>query len=518
MSITFYTRYLQCSGLFLLLLLAPGCNEPGPSAPPAPHVVVVVIDTLRADHLPLYGYDRDIAPFLSRLGAEGVVFDRACSTSSYTPEAIASLFTGRYPSATPWGAGWHARPSLNHETMAALFRDAGYATALFSESPMLDHAEFYRGFDTTECLTEFGVSGQAPNLVDKALAWLEANADKPTLLYLHILDPHAPYAPPPAEYEEFVTTRPPDPLAMEEDLRPRLSALQAEGFGPGEARFENIIQRYDAEIAFVDRAVARLFGGMARLGVLDSTLAVVTSDHGEEFLDHGYVEHAWKLYPETYRVPLIFWRPGLLEPARVSETVSLVDVLPSLLHLEGIDSDFEINGSPLFRRGDGAAHLDISDEPRIMELLIQSRCLIRGVITDEQLYLAYWKYLSPAECEATANLPRENRMAHYEGRIPPVDSWGPIVREEIYDLTADPGCKTDLSGERPEALARGRALLEEYRKTCPPQLPDRYKATKEQGILTPEEAALLEGIDPVYLAPPPNGMPDEEMLQTLGYL
>jgi len=501
------------------LLLLNACRfEPVKSPAAPPHVVVVVVDTLRADHLPLYGYARDTAPFLTKLGTEGAVFDHAVSTSSYTAEAISSLFTGFYPSATPWGAGWHARPSLNHPTLALRFREAGYKTALFSESPMLDHPEYFRGFDRTECLKTFGVSGQAPNLVAKALEWLEANADAPTLLYLHILDPHAPYAPPPAEYDAFVTARPEAPVEMEEDLRVRLSQLKADGFGAGEARFENMVQRYDAEIAFVDRAIETLFDGMERLGTLDETLAVITADHGEEFLDHGYVEHAWKLYPETFRVPMIFWRPGLIAPARVSGTVSLVDVLPTLLHLQDLEAEEGINGKNLFRKEAGVARLAVDGEPRVMELLIQSRCLIRAVITEEVLYLAYWKWLSPEDCERTANLPKENRMAFFEGAEKPIDPWGPIVREEYYDLKADPGCTTDLAATRPEALSRWRAHLEAYRETCPPQLPDRYKATKEANVLTPEQTMLLVGIDPAYLAPPPGGMPDEETLRTLGYL
>ena len=502
-----------------LLFLAAACGFEADDDKKAPdHVVVIVIDTLRADHLPLYGYARDTAPFLSRLGAEGAVFERAVSTSSYTAEAISSLFTGRYPSATSWGAGWHARPAPDLETLPTRFQKAGYATALFSESPMLDHPEYFRGFDHTECLTQFGVSGQAPNLVAKALDWLEENADKPALLYLHILDPHAPYAPPPPQYDAFVTDRPEKPLDMEEDLRTRLSALKREGFGPGEIRFENLVQRYDAEIAFVDRAIESFFQGMDHLGTLDRTLAVVTADHGEEFLDHGYVEHAWKLYPETFRIPMLFWRPGLIAPAREPRTVSLVDVLPTLLHLQDIAPGGPINGGPLFQKQENIARLAVTDEPRILELLIQSRCLIRAVATDTDLYLAYWKWLSPENCEKTANLPKENRMGFFEGSEHPTDPWGPIVREEYYDLTADPACKNNLAPASPDALARGRARLETYRATCPQQLPDRYKATKEPDVLTPAQKKLLEGIDPALLAPPPNGQPDEDMLRTLGYL
>lgn len=505
--------------LSLLLPAVTSCHKMFPREVAKPeHVVLIVIDTLRADHLPLYGYARNTAPFLSRLGAEGAVFDHAMSTSSYTAESISSLFSGYYPSATSWGTGWHARPALDRPTLAMRFQKAGYKTALFSESPMLDHAEYQRGFDEAVCLKEFGVSGQAPNLVKKALAWLEAHADQPTFLYLHILDPHAPYAPPAEQYDTFVKERPQNPVEMEEDLRIRLGALKNEGFGPGEPRFENVIQRYDAEIAFVDDAIRTFFEGMENLGVLDRTLAAVTADHGEEFLDHGYVEHAWKLYPETFHIPMIIWRPGLITPVREARTVSLVDLTPTLLHLKDIEIKDTLSGKSLFRKLNQSARLEISEEPRLLELLIQSRCMIRAVVTDNDLYLAYWKWLSPEDCERTANLPRENRMGFFEGSAHPTDPWGPIIREEFYDLKTDPACKNNRASEFPDALARGRACLGAYRITCPPQLPDRFKATKEPGVLTADQNKLLVGIDPVLLAPPPNGLPDEDMLRTLGYL
>lgn len=505
--------------LAALLFTGAACRPDGPpAARPARHVVVLVVDTLRANHLPTYGYGRDTAPFIERLGKEGVVFENAVSTSSYTAEAISSLFSGFYPSATSWGAGWHARPSLNHETLATTFQKAGYRTALFSETPMLNHPEYLRGFEHRVCLTEFGVSGQARNLVDQALAWMERHADEPTLLYLHILDPHAPYAPPAAEEGAFVTTRPAHPVEMESDLRVRLTELKQEGFGPGEERFENMVQRYDAEIAYVDGAIEALFHGLARLGTLEDTLAVFTADHGEEFLDHGYVEHAWKLYPETFRVPMILWKPGLIAPERRTDVASLVDLMPTLLHLQGLAEPHEMNGAPLFLLENNTVRPVSQPEPRTLELLIQSRCLIRGFITEDELYLAYWKWLSPEACEAVARQPKENRMAFYEGVEQPTDPWGPIIREEYYDLKADPGCKEDRAAQHPEALARWRARLEEYRATCPIQLPDRYKATKEPDALEPIHLPILENIDPAFLAPPPEGLPDAEMLRALGYL
>lgn len=479
----------------------------------------MVIDALRADHLPVYGYDRDTAPFLNSLAEESLIFTEAASVSSYTPESISALFTGLYPSASPWGAGWHARPSLNHTTLAMHFQDAGYQTALFSATPMLDHPEFHRGFDTAVCDTEFGLSRQSGRLVEMALAWLGERRTQKTLIYLHFLDPHAPYDPPDDAYGRFGGARPADPVTMDGALRSGLPALLDEGFGPGEARFEDLVQRYDAEIFDVDRAIRGYFAGLADFGLRRKSLAVVTADHGEEFLDHGFVEHAWSLYPETYRVPLLFWEPGYLAPGRKAGVVSLVDLFPTLIALQELPGAPEnLSGSTLLEKSNGMWRARTPARPRILEQLIQSRMLIRGVVTGDSLYLAYWKYLSPAECaEAAGNL-RAIRRELRDGVRAEVDPWGPIVREEYYDLARDPGCRKNLAEERPGEVARWRLYLREYQEACPPQLPDAYKATRDPSRLTPEHTRLLETVDPAWrrlLDPVPL---DEEMLQTLGYL
>lgn len=492
--------------------------EPASGYEPARHVVVILIDTLGAAHLPLYGYAVNTAPFLNLLAGESAVFTGAVSTSTYTPEAVGSLFTGLYPSASAWGAGWHARPSLNHVTMAMRFREAGYATALFSNSPMLNHPEFFRGFDDSDCLAEFGLSGQGPRLVRQGLDWLEQRGQEKSFLYLHFLDPHAPYQPPREAYRHLGGTGASAQLTLDADLRDNLPEMVTAGFRPGEPRFDDLVCRYNAEIYDVDGAVEVFFEGLESLGLNDDTLVVITADHGEEFLEHGFMEHAWKLYPETFRIPLLFWAPGRVPVGRFGGVVSLADVLPTIAALQGIPGGAAVDGVPLAVQQNGEWQVQTDGEPRIMELLIESRCVVRGVATEDALYLAYWKYLSPAECaEAAGKLP-EIRAAYLNGTRPAVNLWGPIVREEYYDLTADPTCQNDLAEARPDDVARWRAYLLDYGKRCPPQLPDRYKVTRDPSLLSDSERAALEEVDPVFLSPPaPDGL-DEDLLKTLGYL
>ena len=279
-----------------------------------------------------------------------------------------------------------------------------------------------------------------------------------------------------------------------------------------------MVQRYDAEIVDVDRAIGTYFNGLAALGLDNRTLAVVTADHGEEFLDHGFVEHAWKLYPETYRIPLLFWAPGYIAPGRQAGTVSLVDVLPTLTEVMGLPAVPGSAGAHLLERSPDQWRTRTPHGPRILELQIQSRCMIRGIVTDASLYLAYWKYLSPGECARAAGQLKMIRKELFDGARKPAEPWGEIVREEYYDLTRDPGCRNNLAAEKPTEVMRWRAELLEYGKACPPQLPDRFKATREIGVLTPAQAALLEDVDPAFLQPMDPAELDEDLLRAMGYL
>jgi hypothetical protein len=485
----------------------------------ARHVVVIVIDTLRADHLPTFGYAKDTAPFLNKLAGSSTVFTHAVSTSSFTGEAISSLFTGRYPSASSWGGGWYARPTPDKTTLATAFREAGYETALFSNSPVLDAPEFYRGFGTTYCFTEFGVSGQGPRLIEKAVSWFKEHQDESTFTYLHFLDPHSPYTPPDAYYRRFGDTRPDAPLGLYEDVREQVPALQAAGFAPGEARYEDLVARYDGEIAFIDDTLKSLFDRLDGLEILKETLVVVTADHGEEFLEHDFVEHAWTLYPEVHRIPLLFWQPGHLPAERLDQTVSLVDIMPTLFQLQGLPGVPGGSGASLFQQvPDDRWMAAPIPGPRVMELLIQSRSLVRGVVTDDTLYLAYWKWLSPEACAQAAITIRATRAALLDGTQAPVDSWGAIVREEFYDLSVDPDAVHNVAADNPEAVARWRAYLRDYERTCPPQLSDRFKATRDQRLLTEEERKTLGDVPAAFLQPTAPDTTHDHALETLGYL
>jgi len=426
------------------------------------NLIVINIDALRADHLSCYGYFRKTSPFIDTMADEGLVFENAFSNSSYTRESVVSLFSGRLPSSSG-GVGWVAVPPEQIKNMGMLFKDAGYQTALLSNSHQLHHQNFHQGFSHVDVLFSKwqGVSRNAPKLTAQAAAFAERNRDRRFMMYLHYLDPHGPYDPPLEFYQRFEDHIFEDPVVLYSFVRNNCQLLIEEGFGPGEDRFEDLVLRYDAEIAFVDHSLEALFRRLRELDLLEKTMVVLTADHGQEFLEHDYVEHAWTLYQESLHIPLIFWAPGKIKPGRIDPLVSTVDVLPTLLDLLEISHDrVDFDGAPLFRYEGTGFYFSPPEKPYIAEVLIQHRSLIRTVIQGPWKYIAAQRWLIPPERPGALSRPleiEENRELH-------LNIWGPIVHEELYDLTNDTGEEHALPMNKAGRKLRG--ILDEYRSFC----------------------------------------------------
>ncbi len=435
----------------LLGVVGFGCRS---SPSPRPNLVLINVDTLRADHLGCYGYGRDTSPFIDRLAREGVRVADARTNSSFTRESVAALFTGKLPS-TSGAMGWGAAPAARDQTLAQVLERAGYATGFVSATTMLTAPGFERGFGTVRHLTEaWGVSGLGPKVSEEALAFAAHAAERPFFLYLHYLDPHGPYQPSAAHHRRFTSTPVDTPLNIYTDVRPRLLELRAAGFGPGDSRFEDQVARYDAEIADTDDAIAALFTGLARLGLLDRTRVVVTSDHGEEFLEHGFVEHAWTLYDEVLRIPLVLWPAAAWPAPSEGRRAATVDLLPTILDVLGIrDGPSDLDGTSL-----AAAPA----RPFVAEVLIAERNMLRTVIDGRWKYLAAQRWLPPNDRPAAARIENELRRSS----APRVDPCGPVVREELYDLEADPAEQLDRSSAEPGVVARLRAALAPAFEAC----------------------------------------------------
>jgi choline-sulfatase len=279
-------------------------NAPESATPSAQNLVIITIDTLRADRVGAYGYQPARTPTLDALAGEGAIFSHAYATAPITLTSHASLLTSRYP------AGHGARHNgmridPQTPTLAGKLADAGFATGAFIAAFPLDRRfGLIKGFQTYGDRMPPSRSGRAVNerpgreVVDEALAWLASHRDRRFFLWVHLFEPHAPYG------------DPSDPRHL-----------------PAQAR-------YDEEVAEADRQAGRLVAALQP--IRSSTLIVAAADHGEAFGEHGEIGHSIFVYDTTLRVPLILTGPGVPSARTIDDRVALIDVAPTVMHLLGV--------------------------------------------------------------------------------------------------------------------------------------------------------------------------------------
>ncbi len=331
-----------------------------------PNVLLYVIDTLRADHASLYGYKRNTTPFLKKLGSAGIVFEDCQAQATWTKPSTASLLTSLYSYTNGIIRDSDTIPS-GATTLAEQLRKAGYITANITASPWAGKITgLERGFDyemefpvIQRQRTDAADRGTDSAALNKVLfPWLERHRDEPFFLYAHATDPHAPYRPPAGFEKEFAN--PADTPEFNRDyakLRDNgqygggtvvsRAGCQQNGVDPD--RFiHRAIDRYDGEILHNDKSLELLAGKLQQLGILDTTLIVVLSDHGEEFWEHGWTAHGQSLYQELAHSAFLMWNPKLLPiPRRVAEPVQLIDVMPTILELLDLKSPEIVEGQSL---------------------------------------------------------------------------------------------------------------------------------------------------------------------------
>lgn len=275
------------------------------TAPPAPahNVVVITLDTTRADHLSPYGYMNVSLPSLERLAGEGVVFDRAISVAPLTLPAHTTLFTGLLPPRHGVRDNAVAALAESQTTLAERLRARGFRTGAFvgsvvvgPERGLAQGFDQYVGVPSSSQQTPDARQRRADDVMGDAIRWLDSTGSSPFLLWAHLYDAHRPYDPP----EPYRTT-----------------------YG------HNL---YVGEIAFMDAQIGRLLGALEARGLLENTVVIVVADHGESLGAHGERDHGIFLYEEVLRVPMIVRAPGV-QPIRVADVVRLTDVMPTILEL-----------------------------------------------------------------------------------------------------------------------------------------------------------------------------------------
>jgi arylsulfatase A-like enzyme/tetratricopeptide (TPR) repeat protein len=303
------SRRFRLSAVLLLALI--GLTAAACRRSPPPPIVLVSIDTLRSDRLPLYGYGRGLTPAIDRLAKDGVTFERAFAQVPLTLPSHASLLTGLLP--TVHGArdnvGFSLEPGIGR-TIGERLRLAGYATGgAVSTFVLRAESGVARGFERFDAPVE--TERPAGATLAKLLPWLEEWRERRFLLFFHLYEPHMPHRAPPE-----IAARVADP--------------------------------YDAEVAAADAAVGELLAALDRLGLYRRSLIVLLSDHGEGLGDHGEVEHGVLLYREAIQVPLVVKLPESKRAGeRVRRAVGLVDVLPTLLAAARLETDPSLPGLDL---------------------------------------------------------------------------------------------------------------------------------------------------------------------------
>jgi arylsulfatase A-like enzyme/Tfp pilus assembly protein PilF len=395
---------MRVSRELLCLLLLTGFAFATPPAKPRPNVILITIDTTRADRMGFLGSDRGLTPHLDAVAKQGIVFTRAYSHVPLTTPSHATILTGTYPQFNQVSDLGDALAKTLPD-LPDILHHHGYATAAFVASAVLDPQAaapgFNRGFDTYDA----GFHQQAPGesrygsverradvVIDHAIAWLAKHPKRPVFLWVHLYDPHDPYDPP----EPYKTKYAANP--------------------------------YDGEIAYADAAVGRLLDALLKRSSYDNSVLAVMADHGEAFGEHGEREHGIFLYDETIHVPLLLKLPAQKSAgARVEERAGLADVAPTILKAVGIAIPAQMQGQSLFDA--------ITQAPAATERSIYAE--------SEYAHIAYgWAVL------------RSWRSGKY--------LYVQAPKRELYDQAADPGALHNTASDAAAVADTLASQLDEF--------------------------------------------------------
>jgi len=458
--------------------------------------ILIVLDTLRRDHMSLYGYERKTTPAIDERAHRGIVFDDATSVANWTLPSHASMFTGLWPRShgayrlhgprtTPAGEPDTHRPDAppgrrgqrraegrhqnfeplapERQTLAEIasaggYRTAGFTANYFNVSPSLGMSQGFQDYlsrgpraagmlpNTARDLGRWwdGRRAQyeempyftAPEMTRAAISWLELNRGTPFFLFLNYMDAHTPNA------------APGDQGIPLEGESPMTAADRKEGeshhgrFALSDAVRRGLVNEYDRELIHLDRSVGVLFDYLEKSGLTEKTLIVLTSDHGEYLGEHQLLGHLNDIYAEVVNVPLVIWQPGWT-PGRTSHPVQVLDLFPTILQYLGLRVPEGTQGQPVME----------VEHPIVSEL------------------------------SGSAEIPNIRTIRIGEYRY----FGGTDGEERLFHSPTDPGEKNDLLHARPEQAALGRARLDEWLKG----IPEAPRSSAPPTELDPE---ALEGL------------------------
>jgi arylsulfatase A-like enzyme len=446
------------AGLLGCLLLV-GCSpasEEEPRAlaeeePQRPNVVLIVLDTTRADILSAYGYSKPTSPVLADLAAEGTLFQNAMSTDFWTLPAHASLFTGEYPSQ-------HRATSETNQldrgvdTLAEKLRRAGYKTGAFVSNAWIGRKRgFAQGFQSYTETWKSEVDSRGDHALDRlgvegAIEWIQkkSHSSAPFFLFLNLNGAHMPYSPDPLALVGLS----PGPRSLDRSRRLRklkgMWSYLGGRYSLDAEDFEILRELYEAEVLMLDGLVGSIVASLEEHDLLDSTLLIVTSDHGENLGEHGRVDHLLSLYETTIRIPLIIRYPGHFEAGSVrDDLVSLIDISPTVLALSGLGETYPevVERSLLAPSAKRSARVFAENDRPVngIEIMKNNFPDFDSTTIDQRMRML--------------RTPTHKLIWHEDGRT------------ELYDLAADPHELTDLSESNPELRNELLTQLETWMET-----------------------------------------------------
>jgi choline-sulfatase len=426
-----------------------------------PNVLIYMVDTLRASHTGVHGYSRATTPFLNKLAAEGVVFEDCHAQATWTKPSVASMMTSLYSFTHGINMDTDTIPK-GATTLAEQMRAGGYVTASAIANPFAGRVTgLERGFDY---LMEYPViqrhrTDAADRGTDSAalnrvmMPWLERHRNEPFLLYVHSTDPHAPYRPP-AEFEKKYANPLETPgfnrdYGAMRDMRAYgggavvgRAELAAKGLNPDQW-IKRAIDRYDGEVEHNDRNFEALVAKLRELRILDDTLIVFVSDHGEEFFDHGWTGHGHSLYEELTHTVWVMWNKKMLPaPRRVKEPVQLIDLMPTLLEITGVRGQGIMQGVSVVPLTKGAALT--RKQPVMSSRFRYANVKAVGFVPENQ----------------TGTFARIDSQWRLISRDDPKKSSLPAV--ELYDRRADPSEAKNLVAQRPEVVKKQLGEIQQW--------------------------------------------------------
>ncbi len=320
-----------------------------------PNVVLISIDSLRADHVGAYGYERDTTPVMDQLAAEGALFRRTVSTTSWTLPAHAALFTGQ-PDSVHGVVMPYRRLGAKASTLAEHFSASGYETTGFYAGPFLHPVfGFGQGFDDYVDCTSYGLGGKMdadsdvsaraireshavshgdvtnPTVLKSFVDALDKRGNRPFFYFVHLWDVHYDFIPPPPYDRMF------DPDYDGKVTGEHFRYNELVHAGMPERDLDFVLSLYDGEIRFTDDTIGSMIAALDERGLGDRTIIAITSDHGEEFFEHGEKGHRNTLYEEVLHIPLIVWYPRKIRPVEVEQVTGIIDVAPTLVDLAGLE-------------------------------------------------------------------------------------------------------------------------------------------------------------------------------------